>query len=387
MKDTNLIWKTAKRKVSDLKPAEYNPRQATEKQCTDLKNSLTKFSIADPIIINTNNTIIGGHFRIRELQKLGVKEVDVRIPNRKLTDDEERELNIRLNKNLGEWNYDLLANFDETLLSEVGFGIKELEDIFNIDSENLGNSGKLFDNFIIPPFSIFDTRQGYWQERKQKWFDLNLFSDNSRKNIKSSGSLSGSIPNFYSIKNRYEKLFGRKISNKEFIDKYGKRLKMDSNLKYTNTGGLLSIFDPVVSEIIYRWFCVHGGNILDPFAGGGSRGIVAGYLGYNYFGIDLNKNQIKENQQLCKKIFNKKDETKFVPNYYIGDSRELEKIIPTNKKFDIIFSCPPYFDMEIYSNDKNDISNMNYTEFLRIYGEIIKKSVSLLKNNGTRKKR
>ena len=87
------------------------------------------------IIINTNNTIIGGHFRIRELQKLGIKEVDVRVPNRKLSENKERELNLRLNKNLGEWDYDLLANFSEDLLKETGFESEELDKIFQLDTK------------------------------------------------------------------------------------------------------------------------------------------------------------------------------------------------------------------------------------------------------------
>ena len=116
-----IIWKTEKRKLSDLKPCEWNPRKASKKQTDDLGRSLEKFSLADPLIINTDNTLVGGHFRTKVLKEKGVDEVDVRVPNRELTEEEVKELNIRLNKNSGEFDWDLLANFDMDFLQDVGF--------------------------------------------------------------------------------------------------------------------------------------------------------------------------------------------------------------------------------------------------------------------------
>jgi len=132
-----LTWTTEKRKVSELIPAEYNPRQMTEDQAKQLTTSLERFNLADPIVINNDNTIIGGHQRIA-IYKLHGKhevEVDVRVPSRKLTPEEEKELNLRLNKNLGEWDYDQLANFDEDLLKDVGFDSKELDKIFQLEDK------------------------------------------------------------------------------------------------------------------------------------------------------------------------------------------------------------------------------------------------------------
>lgn len=132
----NISWTTEKREISKLIPAEYNPRQLTEKQAKGLSISLERFNLADPIIINTDNTIIGGHQRINIIKaKVGNNGfmVDVRVPSRKLTPKEEKELNIRLNKNLGEWDYDLLANFDEDMLKGLGFDSKELDKIFQLD--------------------------------------------------------------------------------------------------------------------------------------------------------------------------------------------------------------------------------------------------------------
>lgn len=110
--------------IGELKAAEYNPRQATEKQVAELKASLEKFGFAEPIIVNKNkdrqNVIVGGHFRVRVAKDMGHTEVPVVYVDLSLP--EERELNLRLNKNLGEWDWDKLANeFDKSMLDGVGF--------------------------------------------------------------------------------------------------------------------------------------------------------------------------------------------------------------------------------------------------------------------------
>lgn len=101
-----------KKKISDLKPAPYNPRKSNEKQEANLKKSLEKFGVVEPIVFNKRTGhIVGGHFRIRELKKLGYKEVDCVIVD--LNEDDEKELNIRLNANTGDWDWeDLNLNWD-----------------------------------------------------------------------------------------------------------------------------------------------------------------------------------------------------------------------------------------------------------------------------------
>jgi DNA modification methylase len=128
-----ITWSNEKRKISDITPANYNPRQLTEKQAKDLNTSLERFNLADPIIINADNTIIGGHQRINILKQRGAVEVDVRVPSRQLTEHEEKELNLRLNKNLGEWDFDLLAGFDQEMLLDVGFDSAELDKMFQLE--------------------------------------------------------------------------------------------------------------------------------------------------------------------------------------------------------------------------------------------------------------
>lgn len=122
--------KIEKVKIHDLNPAEYNPRKMTLKQYEDLKNSLEKFGCVDPIIINSDNTIVGGHQRVRIMVELGATQVPVVRVN--LSKEDEKELNVRLNKNTGEFDFDIMAdNFDIEDLLEWGF--KHIDPGLNID--------------------------------------------------------------------------------------------------------------------------------------------------------------------------------------------------------------------------------------------------------------
>lgn len=125
-------------KVDKLKPAEYNPRKWSENAVSDLKASISTFGLVDPIIANSaperQNVVIGGHFRLHVAKMMGYTEVPVvyvNIPDVK----KEMELNVRLNKNSGEWDYDLLANFDEDILKAAGFDSAELDKVFQIETD------------------------------------------------------------------------------------------------------------------------------------------------------------------------------------------------------------------------------------------------------------
>ena len=127
--------------INNLNPAEYNPRQINNKQYEDLKASMEKFGCVDPIIININpdrqNVVVGGHQRLRILRELGAEKVPTVSVN--LSEEDERELNVRLNKSGGEWDMDILANeFDVVDLKEWGF--KDIELGFNIDKIVEGNT-------------------------------------------------------------------------------------------------------------------------------------------------------------------------------------------------------------------------------------------------------
>jgi len=123
--------------VEDLIPADYNPRKWSDKQLADLKESIKRFGIVDPGIVNCapnrKNIIIGSHMRVEAAKSLGIKEFPVVFVNISNI-EKEKELNLRLNKNTGEFDFNQLADFDESFLSDIGFASDELDDIFDIDT-------------------------------------------------------------------------------------------------------------------------------------------------------------------------------------------------------------------------------------------------------------
>lgn len=122
-----ITWHLETRKLKDLKEYNKNPRKLTKDQKLHLTESIRKFGLVDKPAINLDNTLIGGHQRKRILKELGIKEIDVHVPDRELTDREIEELNIRLNKNSGEWDWDILANqFEIPDLMDWGFTEDEL---------------------------------------------------------------------------------------------------------------------------------------------------------------------------------------------------------------------------------------------------------------------
>ena len=126
---------------------------------------------------------------------------------------------------------------------------------------------------------------------------------------------------------------------------------------------------------MYTWFCSNGGSVLDPFAGGSVRGITASVLGRKYTGVDLLEDQVEANEVQAKRIIPGNP-----PTWVTGDSRNVLDLV--GEKFDFLFSCPPYFNLEVYSDDPNDLSTLgSYNKFLTDYRDIINKSLSLLRNN------
>lgn len=132
-----------------------------------------------------------------------------------------------------------------------------------------------------------------------------------------------------------------------------------------------SIFDPVLCELAYTWFTAPGAHILDPFAGGSVRGIVATHLGRDYTGIDLRPEQIEANQKQAAAIVPDR-----LPRWIVGNSLSA---IPA-EDYDFVFTCPPYYDLEVYSDDPEDLSNKeDYGAFLADYRAIISQAVGRLR--------
>lgn len=196
----------------------------------------------------------------------------------------------------------------------------------------------LHEKFLQPPFSVLNTREGDWQSRKRKWRALGIKSEEGRDD------------------------------NLTYSAKLNEYRKGSSGVAQT------SVFDPNVCELCYKWFCPSEGIIVDPFAGGSVRGIVASVLDYKYWGNDLSKKQIASN----KAQINERTRGKYRPKWFQGDSNVMLEEAP---KCDFIFSCPPYGDLETYSDHEADISNKEYEVFMLMYSSIIGKALAKLKNN------
>lgn len=174
-------------------------------------------------------------------------------------------------------------------------------------------------------------------------------------------------PSFYAKKRAKEAELGRELSTEEFLaDHY--------SASDAPTASGTSIFDPVLCEIAYRWFCPPGGTVLDPFAGGSVRGIVAARLGRPYVGIELRAEQVAANQAQADLAGDPS------PRWIAGDSRDLAQLA-AGIEADLVFSCPPYWNLERYSDDPSDLSTMPLADFLKAQGEIIAQAVARLRPN------
>jgi hypothetical protein len=205
--------------------------------------------------------------------------------------------------------------------------------------------GLIADEFLVPPFSVLNAREGFWQERKQAWIGLGIKGEIGREDALTFTGAAKSV-DFYRVKEGTRE----------------ESLEMGT-----------SVFDPVVCELAYRWFSPEGGLVLDPFAGGSVRGIVAEMLNRRYYGIELRQEQIEANNEQAKAIC---PET--LPTWVCGDAMDE---LPKAPEADFIFTCPPYGDLERYSDDPRDLSTMEYHTFLAAYKRIIMRACQRLKNN------
>ena len=191
----------------------------------------------------------------------------------------------------------------------------------------------LDEHYLVPPISVLDVKQKRWKERRRFWLNLGIQSEIGRE----------------------DNLLGLS----ELMSKKQNRT---------------SIFDPVLCEIMYTWFTKEGDSILDPFAGGSVRGIVASHCQRNYTGIDLSIKQLESNREQAQDLCQS-----HVPTWVHDDAMNVRKL---KKNFDFLFSCPPYYDLEVYSEDPKDLSAMkSYAEFRYFYETIIFRSCRMLKEN------
>ena len=325
--------KIVNKNLADLMPYAGNAKKHDSTQIANVAESIKQFGFVQPIVIDRDEVIVIGHCRALAAKKLGMKEVPCVCVD-DLTPEQVNALRIVDNKsNESPWDFDILPDeLADIDLSDFDFDFGIWDEEYDTETEYSADDVQhksLIDRFIVPPFSILDTRQGYWQDRKRQWKDLELASEIGRK--------------------------------KNLIGAPDKSDYMKTGCK--GVAPQTSIFDPVLCELVYKWFCTEDGRIYDCFAGGSVRGIVASKLGYDYYGIDLRQEQIDAN------IANA-NEIGVCPNWYCDDSLNADKYV-ADESCDLVFSCPPYADLEVYSDDPRDISNMDYDGFCKVYANII----------------
>lgn len=334
------VWK-----VEDLVPYKYNPRTHTETQIDQIVASMKEFGFTNPILVDRDTReIIAGHGRLMAAMRLGLREVPV-VALSHLNEAKRHKLIIADNQlalNAG-WDMDLLSTELSALnemgedLDVLGFDDGFIDKILKtpIESEKTEERqlGNLTERFGVPPFSILEVRKGYWQNRKRLWKSLIGENGESRE--------------------------GTLFAENTFIAELG----------------TVSILDPVLCEIMLSWFGMPTGiksKCFDPFAGDTSFGFVAATKGCEFTGIELRPEQVKINQERCEGLKSQ---------YICDDGKNVAKHIAPNSQ-DFLFSCPPYYDLEVYSNRPDDASNQaTYEEFFKILDNAFTDACKCLKDN------
>jgi hypothetical protein len=339
-------------KVTSLIADDKNFNKGSENGAEMIRKSFQKFGAGRSILLDKNNRIIAGNKSVEfsgiedvlivesdGTQLIAVKRTDIDLDSPQgremaLADNASAKANIVFDAELIE------AELGEAVCEE--WGIDKKEDIITNDDKEIQAIQKLEDKFIVPPFSILNTREGYWQERKKYWNTLIGDNGESRDNIES--KVNANVTNW---------------DNKPYK---GGVIRENS----------ISILDSVLAEIINKWFGLEKCNTFDCFAGDSVFGYVSSYLGNNFTGIELRQEQTDLNNLRVKG---------FKANYICDDGRNVLNHIKENSQ-DLLFSCPPYFDLEVYSDLSNDASNQKeYQDFISILDVAFTNSIKCLKEN------
>lgn len=401
-------------KLSQIKANSANPRTITDAKFKKLVNSVLVFPKMleiRPIVVDDTFVVLGGNMRLRALIAIEemlideiaegltrVKEFERKTEAEKqqlvefwgqwldnptafvvkaseLSDEECKAFVIKDNVGFGDWDMDALANeWEATDLDEWGL------DVWQDNNENEGESNTsdnspayatLNDRFVVPPFSILDTRRGYWQARKKMWRELIGDMGGSREDTLFS-SPEINYRDLYQRTHEHRKELG--VSFKEYLDKYVPNDIKEREARKAISFGV-SLFDPVLSEICCRWFTPGAGaKIFDCFAGDTQKGVVFGLCDYEFTGIELRQEQVDINNRVLA--------SRSLPVKYIcDDGRNVAKYFDTESQ-DLLFSCPPYFNLEHYSDLENDASNQkSYEEFIQILHDAFVSAIGCLKDN------
>lgn len=405
--------KTEQVKLSQIKVNGANPRVIKDDKFAKLVNSILVFPKMlelRPIVVDETFVSLGGNMRyraltyiadmpsddlkarlcdIRDFQKKTEAEKDALISYWEcwqdkptalvikaytLSDGEQKEFIIKDNVGYGEWDYDMLANdWDAEDLNDWGLDV--WQDDAGDEGDGAGENGKpangsLADRFVIPPFSILDTRKGYWQARKKAWRELIGDMGESRKDTLIT-SPEIKYKDTYQKTREHRESLG--LSFKEYLDKYVSDEEKEREASKVLSAGV-SLLDPVMAELVCRWFGLENCKSFDCFAGDSVFGYVSAYLGNDFTGIELREEQVRLNNERV-------SGGGMSARYICDDGQNVVQHIEPNS-MDLLFSCPPYYDLEVYSDLENDASNQDsYEDFLAILTNAFKAALGCLKEN------
>lgn len=395
--------------LSQIQVNGANPRIIKDEKFEKLINSilaLPKMLSLRPIVVDNTFVALGGNMRyraltaiadldenelsdrlasIRDVQKKTQAEQDALlnywlrwkdkptapvIRASELTDDEQREFIIKDNVGFGEWDMEALSNeWDAEDLDAWGVDVWQTSEDGGGESEQ--QNASLNDRFVVPPFSILDTRKGYWQARKKMWREQ-IGDMGESRNDKLITSPEIKYKDLYQRTRKHREKLG--VSFKEYIEKYVPAEVLEHEASKVLSKGV-SLFDPVLSETMCKWFTPYeGAKIFDCFAGDTYKGLVFAMCGFSFRGVELRQEQVDINNRVL--------EGRGLDIEYICDDGQnvAQHFDPESQ--DMLFSCPPYYDLEVYSKDERDASNQGtYEEFIAILDKAFKAALTCLKPN------
>lgn len=267
--------------VADLSLDPMPHRDHTDHQISELARSFERFGQDQPLVVQRQGMIVRcGNGRLRAAQRLGWTHIAAVVLDRSeaemiargIADNRLADLGISKDSVIAE----MLMALAEDDISVPGFTDAESAALIRSSLQPAGpEGGQLRARFLVPPFTLLDARQGYWMERKRAWLAL------------------GMDP----AAGRAEELLGGFSSAARLQRAYGGRSAKGTRSESApaRESGGTSNFDPVLAEVSYRWFAPPRAVILDPFAGGCVRGVVAALLGHHYVGVDLRPEQVAAN--------------------------------------------------------------------------------------------
>lgn len=326
-----------------------------------LQESLRQHGLFRPIVVRQETgEVLAGNGTYAAALALGWTHIAVTPVS--CTDEQATRIVLADNRTHDLGGYDdgllaqLLRSLDHTPAGHTGTGYDEqavatlyaqLEQL-----EPVPAGPNLADRFLVPPFSVLDARQGWWRERKRQWLLTGIQSELGRAN-----DLVGGGGVLHDPTGEVRTRQGA----------YGAQAKQapDGTLTYTVTSGATSVFDPVLCEIAYRWWAPPGGRVLDPYAGGSVRGIVAARLGLHYHGIDLRPEQVAANMTQADTLL------AGAPGSACWQQGDAGQVLPQldGGDYDLAFTCPPYYDLEAYSTDPADLSSLDTAAFELAYAD------------------